>query len=117
MSSGDPVIDLENALALVFDAEALTLKGLRANPSKEEQRKLNKRLASLVVEEADLIAMIDALENRIEPGIKPPTDAQVTEIAKLSEKVEQDTQDNITASDALATSGKVLELAMKVSGG
>ena len=108
---GDPVIDYENALALVYDAQALVVKALRANPSKEEERRLNRRLGRLRLEETDLTAMIDALDNESDPSIQPPTDAQVQEIASLSGQVENATQANINASAALVTAGNVLDLA------
>ena len=109
MANGDPIIDYENALALVYDAQALTLKGLRANPNRQQERKLNKRLASLKVEEADLIAMIDALENEPVEDLPGPDPALVAEIARLSGLVEAETKRNLTAEGALVAAGLVLD--------
>ena len=116
MSNSDPIIQLEDALALVFDTQALTIMALRSNLKKEDERRLNKFLARLVVEEADLISMIDALEDGGQPGIAPPTAAQVADISTLSGEVEQLTNGNLAASGVLAVSGKVLDLAIAVSG-
>ena len=116
MANGDPIIEYENALALVYDAQALTLKGLRANPDKQEERKLIKRLARLKVEEADLIAMIDALEDEPAENLPAPDPALVAEIARLSGEVEAATKRNLSAAGALAAAGKVLDLAIKLTG-
>jgi hypothetical protein len=112
--SNDPVIVLEKALALVFDAMAIAQKGRRANPTKEEERKLNKTLARLEIERADLEGMIDALEN--EPvDVPPPTQEHVNRIAELTGRVEEQTRMILTAAGALAISSDVLDLAIKMT--
>lgn len=112
-----PEIAYENALALVFDSISLARKGLRLNPSKEEERKLNKTLLRLEVERADLEAMLDALADDDPVGVAPPTQAQVDEIAALTGEVEGLTRANLTAAGALSAASKVLALAVAVAGG
>jgi hypothetical protein len=113
-SNSDPVIVLESALALVFDAIAIAQKGCRANPTKDEERKLNKTLARLEVERADLEGMIDALEN--EPAdVPPPTQEHVERIADLTGRVERQTRASLTAAGALAIASDVLDLAIKMT--
>jgi hypothetical protein len=112
-SKDDPVIILERALALVFDAIAIAQRGLRANPTKEEERKLNKTLAQLEVERADLEGMIDALENK-PTDVPPPTQEQVDRIAELTGRVEQQARASVTAAGALAIASDVLDLAINI---
>jgi len=107
----------EDALALVFDAIAMARKGLRANPSKEEERKLNKLLARLEVERADLEAMLDALIDGRVIDVAPPTQAQVDEIARLTGEVGDWTRRNGTAAGAVTVLSKVLDLAVEITGG
>ena len=116
MANTDPIIEYENALALVYDAQALVLKGLRANPDKQEERRLNKHLAKLRVEEADLIAMIDALEDEPVKDLPMPDQALVDEIARLSGEVEKATRRNVTAAGALKVAGGILDLAINLTG-
>jgi len=114
MAETDPVLILENALALVYDAQSLVLRGLRANPDKDEQRRLNKTLARLKVEQKDLEDLIDAYED--EPNImKPPPQEVVDNIAELSGKVEQEIGKNVTASRALELASGVLDMATKAT--
>ena len=113
-SDDDPVIALERALALVFDAIAIAQKGRRANPTKEEERKLNKTLARLEVERADLEGMIDALQNET-ADVSPPTEEHVKRIAELTGRVEQQTRMSVTAAGALAIASDVLDLAIKMT--
>ena len=54
---------LSDMLSLVYDAIAIAQKGLLANPSKDEERKLNRTLAKLELERVDLRAMLDAMED------------------------------------------------------
>jgi hypothetical protein len=114
-SNDDPVIILERALALVFDVIAIAQKGRRANPTKEEERKLNKTLARLEVERADLEGMIDALENNEPHDVPPPTQEQVNRIAELTGRVEQQARASVTAAGALAIASDVLDLAIKMT--
>ena len=113
--TNDPIITLERALALVFDAIAIAQKGLRANPSKEEERKLIKTIARLDIERTDLEEMIDALEN--EPtDVPPPSQADVTRIAELTGRVERETRRNLTATGAVEITSGILDLAIKLTG-
>ncbi len=112
-----PEIVYENALALVYDSISVARKGLRSNPSKEEERKLNKTLLRLEAERADLEGMLDALADDEPVGVAPPTQAQVDEIATLTGEVEGLTRANLTAAGALSVASKVLALAAAVSGG
>lgn len=114
-NDNDPVIVLERALALVYDAMAIAQKGRRANPNKEESRRLNKTLARLELERHDLEEMIDAMEGT-PADVSPPSQAEVDRIAELTGRVEQQTRTNITAAGALAIASDVLDLAIKVSG-
>jgi hypothetical protein len=107
----------EDALALVFDAIATNRKGLRANPSKDEKRKLNKQLARLEAERADLEAMLDAIIDGETIDVAPPTQAQVDEIASLTGQVEGWTRDNRTAAGAITVATNVLALAVEITGG
>ena len=115
-SGTNTMIALEDALALVYDAIALAQKGLRANPSKEEGRKLSKTLARLEVERADLEGLIDAMADAPE-AVQPPTPAQVESIAALIGEVANLTRANLTATAALAVASKVLDLAIDITGG
>ena len=107
----------EDALGLVFDTIVTVKKGLRANPSKEEERKLNRRLAQLQVERADFEAMLDAIIDGETIDVAPPTQAQVDEIANLTGEVGGLTRANLTAAGALTVASKVLALAAEVTGG
>ncbi len=107
----------EDALALVFDAIAAARKGRRANPSKEEERKLNKALARLEVERADLEAILDAIIVGDTVDVAPPTQEQVDEIARLTGEVGILTRANITAAGAVTVASDVLALAVAVTGG
>lgn len=114
-NSNDPVINLELALALVFDAIAIAQKGLRANPSKEEGRKLHKTIARLEIERTDLEEMIDALDNSPD-DVPPPSQEDVDRIAELTGRVEQQTRQNLTAAGAVEITSNVLDLAIKLTG-
>ncbi len=107
----------EDALALVFDTSVTVKKGLRANPSKEEERKLNRRLAQLEVERADFEAMLDAIIDGETIDVAPPTQEQVDEIARLVGEIGGLTRANLTAAGALGVASEVLALAAAVSGG
>lgn len=105
-----------DALALVYDAIALANKGLLANPSKEQERKLNKTLLRLEAERTDLMGTLIALAKKQPVGVPPPTQAQVDEIANLTGEVEGLTRANITAAGALAVASGVLDLATAIMG-
>lgn len=107
----------EDALALVFDTIVTVKKGLRANPNKERERKLNKMLAQLEIERADLEAMLDAIIDGDTVDVAPPTQAQVDEIAALTGEVGGLTRANITAAGTISVASKVLALAAAVTGG
>lgn len=105
----------EDALALVFDAIAAAHAARRANPSKEERRKINKLLLRLEVERADLEAMLDALIDGREIDVPPPTQAQVDRIAELTGEVETHTRNDRTAAGAVTVAAKVLDLAVEIT--
>lgn len=114
MSETDPVLVLEDALALVYDAQALVLRGLRSNPDKDEKRKLNKTLAKLKIEQKDLEDLIDAYED--EPNtVQMPAQGVVDEIARLSGEVEKVTRKNLSASRALELASGVLDMAIEAT--
>ena len=112
-----PEIVYGNALALVFDAIASANKGLFANPSKEEERKLHKALLRLEVERADLVGMLDAMADGETLDVDAPTQTEVDEIANLTGQVAGLTKANLTAAGAISVTSGVLALAMKVTGG
>lgn len=111
----DPEMFYEDALALVFRAIRATRRALNSNPSKEEERKLNKRLLRLEAERADLEAMLDAIIDGEALDVAPPTPADVENIANLTKQVAGLTKANLTAAGALNVTSKVLDLAMKVT--
>jgi hypothetical protein len=107
------ILNFEKALALVEDAMEVTRNGLRANPSKEEERKLNKMLLRFGLERAALEGMITAIRSG-EKTPQPPTKAQVDAIAKLTGEVDDLTTANTTASGAISIATRVLELAAQL---
>jgi len=108
------LIELEDSLALVFDAQTAVLKGKRAKPSKEELRRLNKLWLQLEAEKADLENQIAAVEDG-ESMPSPPTPEVVEEIARLTQAAEIETRSNRKASEYLAFAGNVLDLATRVT--
>ena len=110
----NPLITLGDALSLVFDAIALAQKGLLKNPSKEQERKLNRTLARLELERADIHAQILALIAK-KGAVPRPTTAQVKEISDLTAEVDALTNASITASGAVALTSKILGLATEIS--
>ena len=110
----DIVIELEKALALTYDAKAEILKARRQKPDKDTLRDLNKTMARLEIEQADLEELIDAYED--EPDDLPmPDPALVKEIAVLTGKVEKHAKKNATAKQSLAVASNVLEMAIKAT--
>lgn len=110
----DIVIELEKALALIYDAKAEILKARRQKPDKNTLRDLNKTMAKLEIEQTDLEELIDAYED--EPGDLPmPDPALVSEIASLTGAVEQHARSNATATQSLAVASKVLDMAIKAT--
>ena len=105
---------LSEAFALVFDAISLVGKGLLRNPSKEQKRKLNRRIARLEVERAEIAAKMDAIEDGV-TGVKGPTATQVARIAILTAKVDKAAAASQTASAALTVSAKVLAVVSKIA--
>ena len=111
----NPIITLGNARKMVSRGIKLAKKGLLKNPSKEERRDLNRVLLNLERDRATINAMITALINK-EKEIVGPTAEQVAEISELTGEVGKVTNDNLTASGALALSSKVGTLATKIAG-
>lgn len=106
--------DLSDALSLVFDGIALASKSLLKNPSKEEKRKLLRRITRLEAERADIVAKMDAIENG-DSSVKGPTAAQVTKVADLTGKVEQMAAANFTVAGALSLTSQVLTVATRIA--
>jgi hypothetical protein len=98
----------------VFDAIALAEKGLLANPSVVEERKLNDTLNDLELKRAAIQAKLDAQINRTAP-LAGPTPAQVAQVAALTSEVERRTRMAVTASGAVVLTGRVLALATEVA--
>jgi hypothetical protein len=109
-----PLVGLEEALSLVFDAIALAQKGLENNPSKEEERALNAALIDLDLRRATIEAKLDALIAHTTPVVGP-TPAQVAQVAALSAEVETLTSAAVTASAAVVLTTRVLALATEVA--
>ncbi len=106
---------LEELLALIYDSISLTNKGMRANPSLVQERKLIKRLAQLEVERTDVEGLLDAIAFGDNIDVAPPTKAQVKKIATLTGKVTAETRATTTATKALKLTGDALDLAMKLT--
>jgi hypothetical protein len=115
MGNEDAILSVSNMLALVYDAIAVAQKGLLANPTKDEERALNRTLAKLELERADLSAMLDALEDADNKDFTGPTAEQVTLIGTLTAEVDNLTSANLTASAAVDLTSRVLDLATKVA--
>lgn len=120
MSNGDPgqnpAVTLGNALALVFDAIALTRVGLLCNPSREELRALNDQLNELSLAQASIEAKLDALMTGSAP-VAGPSKAQVDEVAALTGQVQALTTASTTASAAVALTTRVLVVATQIASG
>ncbi len=112
--SPNPLVTLGNMLSLTFDAIAIAQKGLLRNPSKEEERKLNRTLAKLELERTDIRAQLDALIAG-EQNIVGPTLDQVQEISRLTAEVDALTNASLTASGAVALASRILALATEVA--
>lgn len=110
----NPYDSLSDALSLVFDALAVAQKGLLKNPSREEKRKLLRRIGRLEGERAEIAAKMDALEAGA-TDVVGPTKNQVDEIAALTGEVEAMTRANLTASAALALTSRIMTLATEVA--
>ena len=106
--------ELSDSLSLVFDGIALASKALLKNPSKEQKRKLLRRIARLEAERAEIVAKMDAIENG-ETDVKGPTSAQVTKVADLTGKVEELAATNFTVAGALALTSQVLTVVAKIA--
>ena len=112
--ASDSYQGLSDALALVFDGISLAGKALLRNPSKEQKRKLNRRIARLEGERAEIAAKMDAIEDGV-ANVKGPSAAQVTRIADLSAEVESGAKSDLTASAALAVTSKVVTIVTKIA--
>ena len=112
--ANDSYQGLSDALALVFDGISLAGKALLRNPSKEQKRKINRRIARLEAERAEIAAKMDAIEDGM-TSVKGPSATQVARIADLSAEVESAVRSNLTVSASLALTSKVLTLATKIA--
>ncbi len=108
------IITLNDSLLLTIDAIAVAEKGLLKNPSKEEERSLNRNLAELELKRAGIRAMLNALIAK-ERDIKGPTIEQVEEISRLTAEVDSLTNAALTASGAVGLSSRILSLATEVA--
>ena len=100
---------LSDALEMTEDAIVVAKQGLLQNPTKEVRRALDADILELEAKRAKISAKMIAL-GRGEPSVKKPTDAQIAEIATLAGEVDQLTRASATASQALAITGRVLDL-------
>ena len=105
---------LSDSLLLIYDGITLARKGLLKNPDTNQRRKLNRRIARLEAEAAEIEAKMTAIEDGV-TGVRGPTDAQVNKVSQLTGEVEGMTRANITASKALALTSKIMDIAMKVA--
>ncbi len=100
---------LSDALEMTEDAIVVAKQGLLQNPTKEVRRALDADILELEAKRAKISAKMIAL-GRGEPSVKKPTDAQIAEIATLVGEVDQLTRASAAASQALAITGRVLDL-------
>ena len=98
----------------MFDAIALAQKGLLKNPSTEQERQLNRILAKLELERADIQAKITALIGKAK-GVNGPNEDQVLEVSNLTAQVDVLTNANITASGAIALTSNILGVATEIA--
>jgi hypothetical protein len=105
----DKVPGLLDAIALVDDAITMAENALLDGPSKEEERKLNRRILRLKTERSVLDAELDAALDE-ETGVLGPSQSQIQEIAKLSMQVEQAKAASASVQDRIALTGKVVSL-------
>jgi hypothetical protein len=110
---GDKVPELLEAIGVVNDAIALAEGALLDNPTKEEERSLNRTLLRLNAELAVLQAELDAAlaESTLVQG---PTEAQLAQIGALSEEVENAINASATVSARIKIATKVLAVAASV---
>jgi hypothetical protein len=113
--SSDPVICLADALDLVFSAIAVAERGLRSNPSVQENRVLNEQLTDLRLKQATIQAQLDAIAagTLTLPG---PSPALVDQISLLTGQVEVLTRGATSASAAVAFTTRVLTVATEALG-
>lgn len=104
---------LSDALEMIEDAIVVAKQGLLQNPTKEERRALDAEILELEAKRAKISAKMIAL-GRGEPSVKKPTDAQIAEIAALAGEVDRLTRASAAASQALAITGRVLDLMSEV---
>lgn len=114
MSNGvDKIPELLHAIELVNDAIALTEKALVDNPSIDEERELNIKLARLKARLAVLDAELDAALAG-DSSVQAPTQAQLAQMESLSANVEQAANQSVAG--RIAVIAKVLDLASAVIG-
>ena len=114
MANGtDKVPELLDAIAVVDGAIALAEGALHDNPSLAEERALNRTLLRLNAQRAALEAELDAALAG-STLVQGPSDAQLAQIAALSEEVELATNAAATVSARIALTTKVLTLASSV---
>jgi hypothetical protein len=116
MTSGDPVIGLGDALALVFGAIRVARRGLLCNPSVEQERELTARLNGLELERAAIQARLDAAIAG-SAAVDGPTPGQVAEIGRLTSQVDTLTSSAATASAAIVFTSRVLAVVTEIAGG
>ena len=110
----EKIDEFTNALFLTFDSIALAKKALLASPSKEDERSLIRLIGALEVEVADIETRLnDVLDD--DTSVKGPTPAQISEVGKLSAKVQQMTNQALQAKAVVTLVTNVLALASKIS--
>jgi len=113
MDDGDKVPELLGALGVVGDAIELADGALHDNPTKEQERALNRALLRLNAELGVLNAELDAALAE-DTTVQGPTEAQLAKIAELTDEVENAKNANATISARIALISKVLTVASAI---
>jgi translation initiation factor 6 (eIF-6) len=103
---------MSDTLEMVEDALAVARQGLNANPTKVERRQLDEDILELGLERTRLTSAMIAL-GRGQGTITPPSAQEIAQIKALAEQVDQLTQQSVAASEAVVTTGEVLDLIAK----
>ena len=109
----DSVPGLLDSITLVDAAISLAESALLDNPSKEDERSLNRSILRLQAERASLDAQLDAALAS-ETAVLGPSPAQLAVIESLTAQVEKAAAATATVSAGIALSGKVIDLMAKV---
>lgn len=104
---------LSEALEMTEDAIVVAKQGLLQNPTKEQRRALDAEILELEAKRAKIMSKMIALGGG-QSNVKKPTEAQIAEIAALAGEVDRLTRESVAASQALAITGRVLDLMSEV---